>query len=228
MQSQSMAEFAGHLRHVAVDRGRVQRNVRVLDRTRIEKARQQREPVVLALEEHGLLRILEAREDRSEALQVFAHARAGAAWPRRAVATLVVSLDLAAETQAEASVRQLLQVPGALGGDHRAARKGDGDIGGEPDPPCASSRDGERQERVVPGLGCRHVVEAQRFEAPGAGDDLRRRDPRLALPGILGALDRDEIGFDAQTHGVRVATISRRPRPAAAPSRRAAAMPASR
>ncbi len=172
---------------------------RNFDGAGVEERRQHRELVVLAFE---LVRLtgLERGEHCPQALHVVAQARARCRRPRRRVAPLVVPLHLGADAELEATVRQMLQVPRELRRHHRAARKGDGDVGRQLDPLGVLGRDSDRQERIVPRFGRRQVVEAQRFHlarGPGVVADTRCR---LSLPGVLLSLEAQQDRLDFQAH----------------------------
>src|SRR5216117_4499698 len=78
-------------------------------------------------------------------------------------AALVVALDLRTEAEAEAAVGRLLEVPRDVGGDHRAAWERDRDGGAELETSGRGGGDGQRQERIVLGLGRPQAVEAERL-----------------------------------------------------------------
>ena len=97
-----------------------------------------------------------------------------------------MALDLRAEPQGEPAARQLLQVPGAERGHCRAAREGDRDRGGEPNPAGRLRRQRHDDERVVLGLlGDDPVIADFLGEARIRADprDVDRRR-RRAQPGI--------------------------------------------
>src|SRR5690606_38296909 len=174
----------------------------MIDGSGIEEGRQQLEAIVLALEERGCGRVLEALEDRLQAQQVFAHARSRRARPGGRVTQLVVTLDLCAETEVEAPVREVLQVPGELSRRHRAARKGDRDIGSHAEPLRARGRRHDRQECVVARFGGRDAVEADRLQERGARCDVGQSDALLTTSGVLLGVGPEESCFYAQCHGV--------------------------
>ena len=100
------------------------RNLRVLDRPRVEERRHQRELVVLAPERRPRA-VLPVVPDRADHLDVLAQPRPRRRVPRRPVATDVVALHLRPQPEQEAPVRELLQVPRQLRRHHRAARERD-------------------------------------------------------------------------------------------------------
>ena len=59
-------------------------------------------------------------------------------------------LDLGTQTDDETAFRVALQIPGLVGDDHRAARKGDGDRGHQSHPLGRQSSERQRGERIVP------------------------------------------------------------------------------
>src|SRR5437773_11037136 len=63
--------------------------------------------------------------------------------------------------------RSLLEVPRDVGGDHRAAWERDRDGGAELETSGRGGGDGQRQERIVLGLGRPQAVEAERLHLAG-------------------------------------------------------------
>src|SRR5581483_7677060 len=112
--------------------------------------------------------------------------------PRRRVAALVVTLHLRAEPEHEAAPRSLLEIPGDLRVDERAAREGDGDVGADGD--ALGGRRGERtgEIRIVARLGRPEPVVAHGLGGARPRGDVAQvpaHEPRVdqhALPYPLG------------------------------------------
>ena len=164
MGAQAVGDLAHDPAHQRIDRGQLDRNARMLDGAGIEQRHREIDVVVRALHVE-LGAVLPAVPDGAHRGDIFADPRPGGR-PGHAVAALDMRLDLRAEPQREAAARQLLQGPGAHGGDGRAAREGDGDGGGELQ--LAGRLGGERHddERIVLGLLDDHAVVADFFEQP--------------------------------------------------------------
>src|SRR3970282_1491011 len=122
---QSVADLARHLGHVRVDGRDVDGDARVLDGPRVEEGRHEVEAVGLPAKIEPRAR-LPALPDRAERQHHFAQAWARRL-PRDREAPQVVRLDLGAQAEDEAAARDLLEIPGRVGEDHRATGKGDGD-----------------------------------------------------------------------------------------------------
>ena len=132
----------------------------MVDLTGAEERRHQREAIVLAFIA-GWFAGLERVEHRLHAEQVVTQTRAGWPQPRRSIATLVVSLHLRAEADAETSAGKALEVPRDLRGSHRAARERDRDVRAKRDLTRVLGSDHQRQKRIVSGLRRRDAIEAQ-------------------------------------------------------------------
>ncbi len=78
---------------------------------------------------------------------------------------------LGAETEDEATVREVLEVPGGLGDLHRGAGERDGDGGADIQVLRLVCGYGEREERVMFGLAGPESVEAQFLGGFGGGGD---------------------------------------------------------
>ncbi len=209
VQPEPVAQLAGEAPHVGVHGGDLDGDVRVLDGARVEERRHQAELVVLALELWSPS-VLEAVEHRLHAQDVLAQPRPGRRGPRRRVTPLDVGLHLGTEADREAALRKVLEVPRHLGGRHGAARKGDGDVGGQPHALGVLGRDRQRKERVVARFGRGHTVEAQRFHALRSGGDVGEARLVAAVACVLLRLRAEHDRLDP--HAVRPLSLeSRRP-----------------
>ena len=83
--------------------------------------------------------------------------------------------DLGAETQGEAALGQGIQVVAKVGQQHRIAGEGDGDPGGQAEPLGVLGGEGQRDERIMGGLGRGAVVIAQVLQPLGRGASLETR-----------------------------------------------------
>src|SRR5579864_8757572 len=106
MRPQAVGDLAGNTAHIWVDRGEMNRDPWMLDRTRIEERHHETKLIVLAREVERRA-ILPAVPDRAERLDIFAHP-----WPRsrpgHAIAAFDMALHLRAKPQCEAAVREFL------------------------------------------------------------------------------------------------------------------------
>ena len=78
-----------------------------------------------------------------------------------------MGLDLRAEAEHEASIGEVLKIPGRLGHLHRGAGEGDGYGGAELYLTCLVGGYGQGQERVVFGLAGPQAREAKVFGRAG-------------------------------------------------------------
>src|SRR5215207_10385002 len=124
---ETVAEFAGQSCKTGVDACYVDRDLRMLYRAGIEERRHEGVPVELAFELQGTFS-LERFPDRAQGHNVLAQPRGGPV-PGHREAAGYVGLDLRAEPEDEASIGEVLEIPGRLGRLHGGAGKGDGDGG---------------------------------------------------------------------------------------------------
>ncbi len=199
MDAQTRAVLTGEARHVRVHGREVDRDLGMVDRPGVEQGVHEREPVVLRLE-CGPSSRLEGLEHRLDAQDVVAQARAGRSVPISGVPAFHVAAHLRAQAQLEASARELLEVPCELGGDERAAREGDRDVGAELHALGVLGGDGERQVRVVAGLRNGHAVEAQALGVAGCIGDPADADRRLRAAGVLIVLGAQQHGLHSKRH----------------------------
>jgi hypothetical protein len=155
----------------------VDRDVRVLDRARIEERNHQAQVVVRALEGERRA-LLPRRPHRAHRPDVVAHPRPGRP-VRQAEPPRDVAPHLAAEPQDEAPARELLDVPRRHRGDGGAARERHRHRGGETE--TRGARRGQRHDHVRIHLGLLHceAVVAERFHEPGVLDDAAEIERRL-------------------------------------------------
>jgi hypothetical protein len=144
---EAVADLAGQGRQTGVDAGDVDRDLRVLYRTGVEERRHEGVPVELALEVQRLAS-LERIPDGAQSAYVLAQPRDGSV-PGHGEAAPYVRFDLSTEAEDEASVGEVLEIPGSLGYLHRGAGESDGYGGAELYPLRGVGGYGERQERVV-------------------------------------------------------------------------------
>src|SRR5438105_5016789 len=169
VDAEPVGHLAGHPGQPVVDAGQVDRRVGHLDRAGIEEVGEEREPVELALEAQRRP-LGEGVEDGPQGQDVLPDAgRRPIAGHREAL--LQVGLDLRAEPEDEPPARQGGQVPRRLGGDHRAAGEGDGDVGAEHDVVGRLGGQGAGDERVVGGFGDPQAGEAGRLGLAGDRPD---------------------------------------------------------
>jgi hypothetical protein len=111
-----------------------------------------------------------------------------------------VALHLRAEPEVEAASRVLLQIPSNLRDDHRAARKRDRDVGAERKLARVLGGDGQRQKRIVPGLGRARAVETELLDLARRRGDVGDRCDDAAGAGVLGGVRIEQAGLDSERH----------------------------
>src|SRR5439155_5804181 len=129
MRLDAVGDLCGRAKHPLVDRGEVDRDARVIDRSRIEERRHEVEVIEVALEREAML-VLEGAPDVAERGHVLLDALRRSV-VRHGEAALDVRADLRAEPEIETAAARLLDGPGVHRGDHWAARERDGDPGPE-------------------------------------------------------------------------------------------------
>src|SRR5215210_2826099 len=166
----AVADLARESGETSVDAGDEDRNLRVFDRARIEERRHEGVPVEFAFEIQWSL-ALEGLPDRAQGQDVLAQLRSRPV-PGHREAAGNVGLDLRAEAEQEASVGEVLKIPGRLRRLHGGAREGDGDGGAQLYPLRLVGGDGQGQKGVVFGLAGPQAGEAEIFCRPGGPVDL--------------------------------------------------------
>ena len=201
MDTDAVGDFASDAAHDGIHGGHMDRDLGMLDRSRIEQRHHQVDVVVLALhvQRHA---VLPAVPDRANGRHILAHPWAGRR-PGEAVATLDMRLHLRAEAEREAAMTQLLDRPRAERGHGRAAREGDRDRGAELQRARCLCGQRHQDERIVLGLLDHQAVVADLLEQPGIaadraeverhfgrpqpGIDLAERQQRLEMHGAYAA-----------------------------------------
>ena len=139
----------------------------MLDRTGIKEWRHEAELIVVATKAKACIG-LKSVPNSAQTLDVFAHATDGIS-PVFGEAALDMRANLSSKTENEAPVRLSRQVPGDLGGDHRAAREGERDLRPELDALRVRGRERERKEWIVGAFRRPGGIQSQLFSAQYMG-----------------------------------------------------------
>src|ERR1051326_1027988 len=159
---ETIAAFAGHTAHVPVHTRDVDWDPWMFDGAGIEHRSHQVEAVEFALEVEPDA-VLPAVPDGPECQHLFAKPRSWRLELHRKT-PLVVAFHLRTESEDHASTRRLLEVPRDVRGDHRAARKREGDRRAKFDTLRCCGGDSKRQIWIVLCLRSPQTVVAHRLE----------------------------------------------------------------
>ena len=158
MDVDAVGDFARHRQHPGVDGRDVDLRIRdsVGQRTGAPLPVQERELVeVTVVVEWSAAEPGETRLDGADVV-----AEPGSRmFEVDAVSANDVCAHLRTQPESEPAAGQLLEFPGVLGGDHRAAGEGDGDARRQVEARCAECRGGRRGECRAAALGQQHAVE---------------------------------------------------------------------
>ena len=186
MQPDAVGTLPRHRRHVRTDDGDMNRDVGVVDRTRIEQRHHQVERVVLALELEWRA-ILPAPPDRPHRTDVVTHPRCRSV-PIQAETTLDVGAYLRAQPQHEPTLTELRQRPRRHRSCGRASGKRHRNRCSELDALGCRGTEGHHLEGVVLGLLDEHRIETDvlcDLRQPGEIPDVERgvgfTQPRIEL-----------------------------------------------
>jgi hypothetical protein len=162
---EAVADLPGEVGEAGIDACDVDRDLWLLYRARVEERRHEGVAVEVPLEVQRPLG-LERLPDRTQGQDVLAQPRDRPV-PGHREAAGYVGPDLRAEAQHEASIREVLEVPGRLGRLHRGAREGDGYTGAQLYLMGFVRGYGQGQEGVVFGLAGPQAGEAKFFGRSG-------------------------------------------------------------
>src|SRR5262245_13912956 len=181
MDMDAVGHLPAELVHGRRQGGEVDRNMRVVDRARIEEGREEIVAVEAASEPEPVL-TLERPPDVTEGSDQLAELRGGRL-ERHREAPYVVRLDLRSKTEYEAACARTLEIPGEHRGHHRAAGERRRDAGAQKQ---LSRRQGGRSQTekgVVTGLGGPEAVVAEPLDLGRQTGDLvdAGRDHYVAL-----------------------------------------------
>ena len=165
MDVKAVADLTREPGQTGVDARYVDRDLRVIYWARVEERRHQGVPVELALELEWSL-VLERIPDLMHGQDVLSKARGGLL-PGHREAAGNMGLDLRAEAEHEASIGEVLEIPGSLRRLHRRTREGDSDRGAELDLARLVCGYGQWQERVVFRLAGPQARETEVFGRAG-------------------------------------------------------------
>ncbi len=169
MAEEAVAHLACDLRHQLADsREEDLRQAEVTEFLRVGREERGHQCVLVELATELQRRaVLPGVPDRTDGLDHLAHPGCRVA-PLHREALGDVRLDLAAQPEHEAALRERLQIPADVREQHRVAGERDGDRRAELDRLGSLGGDGEREERIVGGLGRPDPRVAGRLEFGGA------------------------------------------------------------
>ena len=167
---ETVGDFASGATHAGIDAGEVDRDVGLVDGTRVEEVVDQTELVEAPLIV-GAGPVLKRVPDRADAADVVSDPGGGVLEGHR-VASLDMGANLRAKTQVETTAARALQVPGDEGRGKRAAPKGNGDVGADLQPRGGGGSEGEGKKGIVGSLEGPNAVEAELLKALSSGGDI--------------------------------------------------------
>ena len=175
---EAVGDFAGEAGVAGICRAEVEGRLAVVEAAGMEGGRHQGDGVVLAavIERFALL---PGAPDGTQGAHVVAEPR-GDRRERRGVPLLDVHLGLGDQSKLEAAFGKLLQVPGGVGDDRRAAGEGDGGSRLELEAGGRGRRNGEGEEGVVVEVVGGVAVEAEGLGAAGLVGDASKVGGLLA------------------------------------------------